>query len=82
MHLKQKVRLAMHIAVDHKPCVHFTIIGDPIVLDQVLEAYNVCDGQLGEPYQVFIAWYLAFLGDFETTSIDIHVESMQGLDYL
>jgi hypothetical protein len=41
-------------AMNHKRCVHLTIIGNPVTLDQVLEAYDIGDGFLREPYKVFI----------------------------
>ena len=59
---------------------HF--ISNPVTLNQVLEANDIGDGFLGEPYKVFITWYFVFFSDLEATSIACHVKSIQSLDYL
>ena len=68
--------------MDYKCSVHFAIVHHPITLDKVLETYDVSDGFLAVPNQILVAWYLAFLGDLETTAIACHLESILGLDNL
>ena len=67
--------------MDNKQCVHFAIISHPITLDKFLETYDVSDGFFAVPYHVFVAWYLAFLGDLQTPAIACHLKSILGLDY-
>jgi hypothetical protein len=68
--------------MDHKCSVHFDIVLHPIPLDKVLETYDVSDGFLAVPNQILVAWYLAFLGDLETTAFACHLERILGLDNL
>ena len=68
--------------MDHKCCVHFTIIHHPITLNKILETYDNRDGFLAVPNQILVAWYLAFLGDLETNAIACHLKSILGLDNL
>ena len=68
--------------MDHKCCVHFAIIRHPITLNKIRETYDIRDGFLAVPNQILVAWYLAFLGDFETTPIARHLKSILGLDNL
>jgi hypothetical protein len=68
--------------VDNKFCVQLAIIGHPITLDKVLEANDIGDCFLAELDQILVTWYLAFLGDLQTTTIAHHQESIFSLEYL
>jgi hypothetical protein len=52
--------------MDHKCCVHFTIISHFVDLDQILETDDVGDSLLAKPYPELVSRQLAFLKDPET----------------
>ncbi len=76
MHFKQQFRQPESTAMDNKCCIHLAIIGHSVALDEILEANNVGDCLLAVPGQVLVAWYLALLGDPQTTTIACHCESV------
>ena len=48
--------------MNNKGCVHLAVIGDPVTLDEIFEAYNVGNSLLAVPEWILIAWNLAFFG--------------------
>ena len=67
--------------MDHKRCVNFAIIRQPITLDKILEIADGGGGFLAIPDIVREAWYLAFPCDLDTAAIAHHMKSILGLDY-
>jgi hypothetical protein len=78
MHFKQQVRQPKSTAMDNKCIVHFTVIGDPVTLDEVLETYNVGYSLAAEPNLVLIPRDLALVGYLEATTIARHEKWILG----
>jgi hypothetical protein len=79
MHFKQQVRQPKSTAMDNKCHVQLAIIGYSLALDEILEANNVSYCLLAVSNGVLVAWYLALVGDPQTTTIACHHESIDCL---
>ena len=66
----------------HKCCVHFAITRHLITLDKILETCYVRVGFLAKPDNLLLARYRACLGDLQITTIDPHLESILGHEYI
>jgi hypothetical protein len=76
VHFKQQARQPKCTAMDNKCGAQLAIIGYSVALDEILEANNVGYCLLAVPNWVLVAWYLALLGDPQTTTIARHCESI------
>jgi hypothetical protein len=65
--------------MDNECRVQLAIIGYSLALDEVLKANNVSYYLLAVQNRVLVAWYLALLGDPQTTTIAHHRESIDCL---
>ncbi len=54
---------------------NFAIICDPVDFNQVLKAYDVGDSLLANPNPEFVSWELALLGDLQTTTMLVMLNS-------
>jgi hypothetical protein len=79
MYFKQQVRQPKSTAMDNECRVQLAIIGYSLAIDEILEANNVSYCLLAVPNRLLVAWYLALLGDPQTTTIALHHESVDCL---
>ena len=63
VHFKKQIWQAKLSTMDHKCCVHFTIISHSVDLDKILETNDVGDSFLAKPYPEFVSRQLALLRD-------------------
>ncbi len=76
MHFKQQVMQPKSTSMDNECRAQLAIRGYSVALDEILEANNVSYCLLAVPNRVLVAWYLALLGDPQTTTIARHHESI------
>jgi hypothetical protein len=79
MHFKQQVRQPKSTVMDNECHVQLTIIGFSVALDEILEANNVSYCLLAVPNWALVAWYLALLGDPQTSTITCNCKSIDCL---
>ena len=81
MHFKNQIWQSKFSTVDHKCCVHFTIISHSVDLDQILETDDVGNSFLAKPYPEFVSGQLAFLRDPETSAIARHINRLTAIGF-
>ena len=68
MHSELHIRFVLHFSVDYKHLV-FTITSEPILLHDISQSNNICDGSLAKPNVFVIARHFCLVGHYHGTTI-------------